>query len=808
MYRPICHVSSLRALAAIFGLTIGCSGAMALNITVNYVPMATNPNDPTGAGAIAAVEAAASHWEDLIEDAHNMTLNVSYYVNDGMGNGVCGNGVATACAPAVSSMVTANGFDRTTEGNLFLFANRNWYIDPTPTQNSEFNLSQTIYSDLSMAEQTAGFDGTNLIPQLEVGYRGLRNFSDPNASEAVDMVSTALHEIGHHLGVTNQLDSALDEQDDDADFDFPTALISGKNMAAKSVANFHLVDAFPLMSNVGSPLGERRFPTATDVLAAAAGSGWTQIDLKRQDYIGLGSDFSAPGNWIGNQVPDPLDHTYIRHGGVVSLTANEIVSTLYVGAGSHLRTFANSLIVQGRATLDDSSGPGVSQIEVHNGGSFLADQVQLDAGEVILSGGQFGVSAQGDDIENDTTIRGHGTLLVGDRFIHRGSLNAEGGTLTINEQIPGVGSMRFGSAIDNPIVLATSGNIDINVPLGTALFGSMTIGGGRFVDVAGPWRMQGELTLDGNGTLTAEVRGGDLQLAGDVVVDRLALLDANVQVTGLADITVPQANDQLTFGGNTTYQGGNHTGAGTHVYSGDVIVQAGSLEVDNIDADGVPFLQEGGTVEFEEFIGKYELAGGTLSTRGKSVIEGSLTQGAGQIAFSIGGPDVGEFTTLAISGEAALDGLLHVSLANGYMPPVGLQFPVLMADKLVVDSLSLTGPAASLFDLDINGDTIVLEALSAVLPGDFNDDGIVNIADYTLWRNNLGAANEAAINNAGNGSGGVDAGDYTVWRDNFGATSGTVNSPVAVPEPSNWMLPTVLVGLTVSRWLSRRFWEK
>ncbi|WP_425397013.1 hypothetical protein [Aeoliella sp.] len=806
MYRPICHVSSLPALAAIFGLTIGCSGAMALNITVNYVPMATNPNDPTGAGAIAAVEAAASHWEDLIEDAHNMTLNVSYYVNDGMGNGVCGNGVATACAP-VTATSQFNGFDRTATGNLFLFANRNWYIDPTPAQNSEFNLSQTIYSDLSMSDQTAGFDGTNLIPQLEIGYRGSTNFSDPNASNSVDMVSTALHEIGHHLGVTNQLDSAINEQSDD-DFDFPTALIAGMNMAANSVSNFHLVDAFPLMSNVGSPLGERRFPTATDVLAAAAGSGWTQIDLKRQDYLSVNGNFAQAAHWIGNQVPGPTDDAYLRHGGIVFLSANDIVNSILISEGSHLRTFANSLIVQGAATLGDSSGAGVSRIEVHNGGSFLADQVQLDAGEVILSGGQFGVSAQGDDIENDTTIRGHGTLLVGDRFIHRGSLNAEGGTLTINEQISGVGSMRFGSAIDNPIVLATSGNIDINVPLGTALFGSMTIGGGRFVDVAGPWRMQGELTLDGTGALTAEVRGGDLQLAGDVVVDRLALLDANVQVTGLADITVPQANDQLTFGGNTTYQGGNHTGAGTHVYDGDVIVQAGTLEVDNIDADGVPFLQEGGTIEFEEFIGKYEMSGGTLSTRGKSVIEGSLTQGGGQIAFSIGGPDVGEFTTLAIASEAALDGLLHVSLASGYMPPVGLQFPVLTADKLVVDSLSLIGPAASLFDLDINGDTIVLEALSAVLAGDFNDDGIVNIADYTLWRNNLGAANESAINNAGNGSGGVGAGDFAVWRDNFGATSGAITSPVTVPEPSNWMLPTVLVGLTVSRWLSRRLLEK
>ncbi|MCO6046771.1 pentapeptide repeat-containing protein [Aeoliella sp. ICT_H6.2] len=80
------------------------------------------------------------------------------------------------------------------------------------------------------------------------------------------------------------------------------------------------------------------------------------------------------------------------------------------------------------------------------------------------------------------------------------------------------------------------------------------------------------------------------------------------------------------------------------------------------------------------------------------------------------------------------------------------------------------------------------------LPGDFNDDGQVNLADYTVWRNNLGAASELAINSAGNGTGGVDAGDYTVWKNNFGSRVGPPWAvPATVPEPTGFAL--VAIGL-------------
>lgn len=55
--------------------------------------------------------------------------------------------------------------------------------------------------------------------------------------------------------------------------------------------------------------------------------------------------------------------------------------------------------------------------------------------------------------------------------------------------------------------------------------------------------------------------------------------------------------------------------------------------------------------------------------------------------------------------------------------------------------------------------------------GDFNGDGTVNAADYSVWRDNLGASTENALTGNGDGANGVDANDINVWRANYGATA-------------------------------------
>lgn len=88
------------------------------------------------------------------------------------------------------------------------------------------------------------------------------------------------------------------------------------------------------------------------------------------------------------------------------------------------------------------------------------------------------------------------------------------------------------------------------------------------------------------------------------------------------------------------------------------------------------------------------------------------------------------------------------------------------------------------------------------LPGDYNGDGIVDLADYTVWRNNLGATDESSLNNNGDG-GGVSISDYQFWKSRFGNTSQGGNLALAtVPEPSTYAL--LLVALLGVALLTRR----
>jgi hypothetical protein len=70
------------------------------------------------------------------------------------------------------------------------------------------------------------------------------------------------------------------------------------------------------------------------------------------------------------------------------------------------------------------------------------------------------------------------------------------------------------------------------------------------------------------------------------------------------------------------------------------------------------------------------------------------------------------------------------------------------------------------------------------LAGDFNGDGTVDAADYTVWRDSVGSTQPTLAD--GNLDGVVDAADYLIWRTNFGRelSANIATSVSAVPEPS------------------------
>ncbi len=87
------------------------------------------------------------------------------------------------------------------------------------------------------------------------------------------------------------------------------------------------------------------------------------------------------------------------------------------------------------------------------------------------------------------------------------------------------------------------------------------------------------------------------------------------------------------------------------------------------------------------------------------------------------------------------------------------------------------------------------------IPGDYNGDRFVDVADYTAWRNAFGEVGASLAD--GNHDGVVDIGDYVIWRHampSSGSGSGSAMGPTqAVPEPGSCVLVAIgVVGLFAS----------
>jgi hypothetical protein len=83
-----------------------------------------------------------------------------------------------------------------------------------------------------------------------------------------------------------------------------------------------------------------------------------------------------------------------------------------------------------------------------------------------------------------------------------------------------------------------------------------------------------------------------------------------------------------------------------------------------------------------------------------------------------------------------------------------------------------------------------LATLAAVMPvpGDYNSNGVVDAADYVVWRKHLGTSFQLANEVANTTPSTVTPEDYTEWRARFGNTSGAAAGVGAesslVPEPA------------------------
>jgi hypothetical protein len=233
------------------------------------------------------------------------------------------------------------------------------------------------------------------------------------------------------------------------------------------------------------------------------------------------------------------------------------------------------------------------------------------------------------------------------------------------------------------------------------------------------------------------------------------------------------------------------TAATLTVFGDTVIDEGGEIRLDGGKLD-VPFVNiTGGTLSGsgDVFVGTGPINGVVRNLSGRiepdslMSITGDLSNLVdGTIAIDLftGGNDL-----LDVSRSAFLNGILEVSLLDGFVPKVGQQFTILSYGSTIdLDFAELMLPATMVWDLYVDAPTksLVLERIG--LAGDFDGNGTVDMADLALW--------EAGYPGSYSGA------DFLAWQQNLGMSL-PLAAATAVPEPGAAALLAICLAIGSSR---------
>jgi hypothetical protein len=161
-----------------------------------------------------------------------------------------------------------------------------------------------------------------------------------------------------------------------------------------------------------------------------------------------------------------------------------------------------------------------------------------------------------------------------------------------------------------------------------------------------------------------------------------------------------------------------------------------------------------------------------------------------QIAMAIApGSTSGSLGSVQVAGQLTLDGNLSVTVGDDYTAAAGDRFELLTSTGGIAgafDNITLPALPGNLeFELLYGPTSVMMEARVGGLPGDYNEDSVVDAADYIAWRSALGGSTSLANDDTP----GVGQDDYDRWKANFGRTGDVVGGIAlgmhpAVPESS------------------------
>jgi PEP-CTERM motif len=171
-------------------------------------------------------------------------------------------------------------------------------------------------------------------------------------------------------------------------------------------------------------------------------------------------------------------------------------------------------------------------------------------------------------------------------------------------------------------------------------------------------------------------------------------------------------------------------------------------------------------------------AGGALNASGWSSLADQNADGAGTWVEA-GGSSATELAEASLSGS-------HTLAPGGTFPIGNVLNNSNHSEDLGFVIRKAAGPTNRTYDQNVI--YINNYPTPAGVPGDYNNNGFVDAADYTVWRDHLGQT-FTLPNRDGTASGAINQADYTFWKTHFGNHAGAgAEVGGAVPEPSTFVL--------------------
>jgi len=555
------------------------------------------------------------------------------------------------------------------------------------------------------------------------------------------------------------------------------------------------------------------------IMIGDAGGSFGVVNVNGADPNGNVSRLDAGHDlFVGDQSEGFLN---IESGGIAETQTDIQIGGFALGDGEVLVTGAGSqLISQSDTKLGDSSATTTAfgLLTIESGGTVdTGDEAQI--GSLSLGNGTANVNAGGTWNANSMYVGGTSAAQGGLGLLNvpagglvdvatelkvwdSGAVNLSGGTIeTATFDVVTPGDFNFNSG-----TLRFTGSKTLDTAALDDIFDSAspTLTANRHLDIDGGAIITTELRLNGGTLSVGSATKSDLDNldwdAGTLnITDQTLTVSATVQ---LGKSVIVDENQNL----NVVSNGSNNI---TVDPNSDLNVIRGGLTAPRISNNGLIVISNPSAVDFDsDNIGSGLTNNGDLvlinaTTSGAIVNNGTieivgggslvetLTQGAGgTLGIDING--LASFDSLAVSGDATLDGTLDVDV-SGFSLTVGDSFEILdvsgtlngnfggLADGSVVENF---GGVNLLIDYDGgDGDDVVL---FAALAGDFDFNGRVDGLDFLLWQ--TGGSPEP-----------LSQSDLSDWEGNYGTTANIATS-TSVPESSSLLLAAFgLLGLAVRR---------